>query len=204
MKDRTDFASKMSTISSNWNIGKQLIKFQNSMSLFPCMSLKSVGETYCPEQAQKLDCDHSKINLDNWESERIRQNLDQYAINDVVVLGNALINYDEMIFQRYGFPILHQNNIMSNSSLALKVFLACYYKPLETAIYTIPEEYLDACKQAYHGGSVQLFFRGYRNHTKIFAIDINSSYPAQMLKQFPIGPYRDVEMCNVKYTGQQI
>lgn len=34
-----------------------------------------------------------------------------------------------------------------------------------------------------------MFVRGHFTNLKIFAIDINSSYPGQMMSSFPTGPY---------------
>lgn len=40
--------------------------------------------------------------------------------NDVLVLGQALKNYSDIIFKESGFHILGDNNILSNSSIASK------------------------------------------------------------------------------------
>ena len=58
------------------------------------------------------------------------------------------------------------------------MFFANYYDSKNSPIYKIPDDYFEFCKQAYHGGSTQLFFRGYIEKTRGMSIDINSSYPA--------------------------
>jgi hypothetical protein len=50
-----------------------------------------------------------------------------------------------------------------------------------------------------------MFVRGYLTNKKIFAIDINSSYPGQMRNyDYPTGPYYKLDLANVKYSGQKL
>ena len=47
--------------------------------------------------------------------------------------------------------------------------------------------------------------RGHFKDVKIYAIDINSSYPAQMRNyKFPVGPYEHREIGSIRYQGQQL
>lgn len=72
-----------------------------------------------------------------------------------------------------------------------------YYNPEEKPMYYLPKEYEDFVRKAYGGGSCQLFFRGHIKNGHIFSIDVNSQYPAMMLKnKFPLGPYRYINMFN--------
>ena len=70
-------------------------------------------------------------------------------------------------------------------------------------VYLLPEEFYDSVKQCYHGGSCQMFMRGHFTKQKIMAIDINSAYPASMVKfNFPVGPYYTVDFGGpVLFTG---
>jgi hypothetical protein len=42
----------------------------------------------------------------------------EYCILDVKGLAEAILNYNKIIKETYGFEILGKNNILSNSSLA--------------------------------------------------------------------------------------
>jgi len=75
-------------------------------------------------------------------------------LNDVLVLGQALLNYSKQVEKKYEMPILGCKNILSNSSLAQNIMLSKkYYNREKTPIYQIPDQYYDACKKSYHGGS---------------------------------------------------
>ena len=41
-----------------------------------------------------------------------------YVINDVVSLAEAILKFNALIENTYGFEVLGKNNILSNSSLA--------------------------------------------------------------------------------------
>jgi hypothetical protein len=124
--------------------------------------------------------------------------------NDVLVLGQALLNYSDIIFKESGFHILGDNNILSNSSIASKDYFYNSYNEKECPIYQLPDEFFPAVSQAYHGGSCSAFRIGHIKDAYIFAIDINSSYPGQMLKEFPTGPYYKLDCANVRYEGQSL
>ncbi len=62
------------------------------------------------------------------------------------------------------------------------------------------EEY---CKKSYFGGLCDTFYVG--EFKDVEALDINSSYPAQMIiKQLPIGPYRFIMNINRLYDGEYL
>lgn len=58
------------------------------------------------------------------------------------------------------------------------------------------------CKLAYKGGMCDLYSRG--EFKNVISIDINSSYPYQMIKGvLPVGPYY-MKYYNCKYEGQPL
>ena len=53
--------------------------------------------------------------------------MEKYCLNDVLVLGQALIRLSEINELTYGFPVLKHKNILSTSSTASNAFYYCYY-----------------------------------------------------------------------------
>lgn len=70
-----------------------------------------------------------------------------------------------------------EHNIMTTSSLTQKAFFQNEYNPDKMPMYSLPDHMFDIIHRAYQGGNCQVFVRGYITNVKIFAIDINSSYP---------------------------
>lgn len=75
------------------------------------------------------------------------------------------------------------NMKMTIGSMALDLFRR-KYMPIEAAYFQLPEHLINTYRQGYYGGRVEVFdFNKYKN---VYYYDINSSYPASMLKDFPL------------------
>jgi DNA polymerase elongation subunit (family B) len=84
--------------------------------------------------------------------------------------------YVNQLQEEIGFSIL-KNNILTQASLAEKVFFFKYY---DGGLYTMPEEMSNFCQNAYKGGLCDTFKTGIFQN--VISVDINSSYPYQMTK----------------------
>jgi hypothetical protein len=105
----------------------------------------------------------------------------KYILNDVKSLYEIIEKFNKEI---YDLESVNINDVVSLSSLALKVFLTNYYdvknKPIHIPKYTQYKE----IKTAYFGGRVEVF-KTYGED--LYVYDVNSLYPFVMLMDIPIG-----------------
>ena len=84
--------------------------------------------------------------------------------------------YNDQIKQELGFSLL-RNKVLTQASMAQKNY---YWKFYQGGMYTMPEEMSNFCQRAYKGGLFYTFKTGIFN--RVISVDINSSYPYQMIK----------------------
>ncbi len=175
--------------------------FQDSVALMP-LSLKEIGMTFCGETDQKLD-----IHLDTHEND---PRWDEYCERDCGVLHTSLDKFRQLI-EKLGGAI---GTTAASTSMQLlrrkfqKVpvhrnmhFKSCTGRctrincPIEDCADAKPEDRKchgcqhDFIQMGFFGGRTEKFrHRG----SRLFCYDINSSYPAAMLKDMPIGAAREM------------
>lgn len=70
----------------------------------------------------------------------------------------------------------------------------------EYKLHVPTQEQNDFMKDAYQGGSCQIYYKGHMKNMYIESYDFNSSYPNQMMKEYGVGPYKQIEY-NYMYDG---
>jgi hypothetical protein len=109
-----------------------------------------------------------------------RRELLKYCVKDVVGLLQILIKLNKEIFNNYGLNITSYNTI---ASLALAIFLSNFYDP-KYNLKVIKGQVEDEIRSAYYGGITAVHQPSIKSG---FYYDVNSSYPASMLKDMPVG-----------------
>ena len=114
----------------------------------------------------------------NWN---LKVQLLEYLESDVISLAQVIAKFQSEIHAKYGINILR---CLTLPSLAFKIFRSNYYDLDNTPIATIQGKVDDAIRQSYFGGVVDAFIPYGEN---LFKYDINSSYPASMKLDMPVG-----------------
>jgi hypothetical protein len=169
--------------------------FRDSVSLIP-LSLRKAGETFCKDEAQKMSLVDDDYSLDEWDPY-----WDEYNAVDCIVLHNVLTNFTKLI-HRLGGRVK-----ITAPGIAIDIFRRVYQKKWIERCEHFEHSCPDVCahdkpcprrnckgechgcahdfaRSAYYGGRTELFWA---YGTDITYFDINSSYPASMLGNMPIG-----------------
>jgi len=177
--------------------------FFDSISLLP-MPLSKVGKTFCPKTAQKMAQDLDLPEDDpSWEI---------YNRMDCVVLRSGLRAFHKLIESLGG-----EVGITAPAT-AMKLFRRKYMGKVWIKRNACFDDCDDLCKgctrmtcdgtchgcahayvrQGYYGGRTERFCEyGY----DVRYYDINSSYPASMLEDMPIGPMFTLGPCSPKHLA---
>jgi hypothetical protein len=181
--------------------------FRDSVSLIP-LSLRKAGDTFCPEEAQKMA-------MDDYDLDEHDPYWDKYCEVDCVVLHNVITNFTTLIHKLGGRVKI------TAPGIAIDIFRRSYQKQWIERYphfeHSCPEKCThkpcvrrdctgDEChgcahefaRLAYYGGRTELFWSyGY----DITYFDINSSYPASMLERMPVGkPFEYTPTKSIKET----
>lgn len=138
----------------------------DSYKLLP-NSVEKIGKTV---NIKKLDCDYDKITVENAE------NLREYNLNDVRIVYEGLCLLEDYFRQQK--IRMKPYTIASN---AMNLFQSKY---MEQYSFECSDEINDFCKRAYAGGRTELYDKNLHKE-KLYYYDVNSEYPAAMLKKLP-------------------
>ena len=106
----------------------------------------------------------------------------KYLENDLNLLYEIMINFNEFIFDRFSVNI---SRIRTISGLAFLIFTSNYYKQEVNPIYFTKGKLEQFVRKAYYGGIVDVVEQ-YTDYTT-FKYDVNSHYPNAMLMPMPGG-----------------
>jgi hypothetical protein len=148
-------------------------------------SLNSLSKSWLNEE--KEDFDPTIVTKYNWElfvnmnEKKAVTDYEKYCLKDCELLYRLVEKYYNLISKQdlngVKFKDLCQ---MSASSLAMKIFRRCY---LNKTIYSSQIDIQESEREAYYGGMNVTLKRELKHG---YYYDINSSYPASMLKLMPI------------------
>jgi hypothetical protein len=159
--------------------------FRDSLNFIAC-SLDKACKDFQPEH-KKLegDVDHNKININNCHTVEIYNYVRRYLEFDCYSLYEILQKFDKEIKKAYGFGI---REIMTNASIARRVFLGKFYDQDKTPIYTHDADTDRELRKYYFGGRNEVMTRLGYHEGKFFYVDFTSLYPYVMNKYyFPVG-----------------
>lgn len=161
-------------------IDKVRIVFRDSLKLLPG-SLRSLGESLCPELGKKADIDHSTVCVGNLKERK--QEILLYMIQDIYLLGGIMLRAQNIYMDHYNIDITSKITL---SALALTIFRMHFYDKDKHPIavpHRTAEEFI---RRAYFGGHTDV----YKPHGfDLYYYDVNSLYPYVMKESpMPIGP----------------
>lgn len=147
-------------------------RFVDSMNFFVGMSLDAVTEQFNVER--KGDFDYELIGEDMSDDDI--QRMRDYCIRDCRVLWQAIMTFETQIIESGG-----QLNI-SLASTSLDIFR----RRFQSTTQTCDPEYMELCDRGRFGGVTLAFVNADLHGTyNAHKIDINSSYPYQMMRGVP-------------------
>lgn len=161
------------------------IYFRDSYSFIQC-SLDDACESFQTSIKKMTGVyDHNLINHENCMTKEIHNKCSPYMKNDVIGLYEVLDKFNKKMIQYFNVDI---KNVMTNASIARRVFMQKYYDPVNQSIYTIESSINDKLRNYYYGGRNEIFNKlGYQKG-KFYYFDFTSHYPNQMKTQnFGVG-----------------
>lgn len=176
--------------------------FQDSIALMP-LSLKEIGVTFCKEDEGKIDLHYDTPEDDErWEEYNKR---DCYVLHESLEKFRSLIEKlggsigvtaastaMQLLRRKFQKVPVHRNLHFSNCT-GRCTRIDC---DIEDCADANPEDRKchgcmhDFVRMGFFGGRTEMFRR---SGTRLFYYDINSSYPAAMLKDMPIGQAREMD-----------
>lgn len=121
----------------------------------------------------------------------LKDQLLNYLEADVISLAQVIAKFQAEIHDKHGINIFRS---LTLPSLAFKIFRSNYYNPEINPIVNIQGKVDDAIRQSYFGGVVDAFIP---YGESLYKYDINSSYPASMMLDMPIGNPTFIEGANL-------
>jgi hypothetical protein len=105
----------------------------------------------------------------------------KYIYNDIKSLYEIIEKFSKDV---YDVESINISDVVSISSLTLKIFLTNYYDSERTPIHIPRYKQHKDIKYAYYGGRTEVF-KTYVEDSYLY--DVNSLYPSVMLKDIPVG-----------------
>lgn len=156
--------------------GKHVTRLRDSVPLLP-ERLKKLADLFCPEMPKgEIDFEKERVDKEN-PAHR------DYLRRDCEILYRVIERYKEMPFIERTGPKL------TRSSTALAAWRTTLKNPIEMT----PPHVQKFVRQGYAGGRTEIFRS---TLTDGYCVDVNSLYPAMMLKPLPVeylGPTKNPE-----------
>lgn len=127
---------------------------------------------------------YSKIDKDNWST---KSNTICYLKHDLTSLHQIMLIYLEQVKTKYGVKGV---NNLTNSSLAMNIFLSKFHKGDLGLIDDF--SLFSHIKKSYYGGINEVYKPTYTNGEILYYYDVNSLYPFSALNYMP-GRYYNYE-----------
>lgn len=155
--------------------------FRDSLKLLPG-SLRSLGDSLCPELEAQGDVDHSTVSVDNLRERKLE--LMNYMKQDIHLLAGIMRKAQAIYLELYGG--IYITTRITLSSLAFTLFSNPFFNSVETPI-AIPHRTADEfIRRAYYGGHSDVY-KPYGGDPYYYYV--NSLYPHVMKESpMPIGP----------------
>lgn len=125
-----------------------------------------------------IDLKNKNLNkIWNFKDEAIK-----YCIQDSVSLHEILTKFSVLIFNKFKVDPI---KLLTLPALAMKIWKTYYIEDSVYQINDLPEHNI---RQSYSGGAVDVYIPKNENNEKLYYYDVNSLYPAVMLKNpMPVG-----------------
>ena len=153
---------------------KNLI-FRDSYRIFPA-PLSKLSQM-CNTLTCKSELDHDSVTLDMIYKKDFYETSSEYLKNDINVLYEVIEKLKTDLIENYKLPL---RKVYSASNMAFQVYRTNYQK---RAIGASCKRSSDIAHEAFYGGSTQLVKS---DMLKGYYYDVNSLYPAMMLKPLPV------------------
>jgi hypothetical protein len=153
--------------------------FRDSINLI-AGSLDGACKSFKPK-TKKLtgDVNHNNININNCHTKKIYDYTKEYLKNDCKSLYEILNMFDDTINDAYYFTI---KDVMTNASIARRVFLDKYYDSVKKPLYTLDRETDRELRKFYFGGRNECMHKLGYHKGKFYYVDFTSLYPFVMMK----------------------
>lgn len=164
-------------ISFNYSIGndKYTVKFIDSMNFFN-MSLEILTKS---NKLYKKQADYDICNINETNLNEKWDDIIKYNMLDVFSLMESMNEFKKNVLLKYNIDVF--NNCITSSGLARKIYFNNFYNgDIEKLSYKLNNK----ISKTYFGGRNEAFIIG-KIKEDVIKIDINSSYPFQMLKKIP-------------------
>lgn len=157
------------------------ITFKDSYSVLPA-SLKSLCKSF-KIKVGKMDLDHDKVTLENWEDYYTKNNGFKYHEVDCTSLLEIIKKFNKVIYDKAGINL---TSCMTGSSLAKKAFFKNFYKKLD-AVYKLSKEHDEYVRKSFFGGRCEAFQLGKLPSEKLYYYDFTSLHPWSGTFDLPTG-----------------
>jgi len=158
-------------------VNKNTIIFRDSYNLIATSLDKACKDFKTKTKKLEGDVDHSKINMDNCKTEEIYNYTKKYLKNDCLSLHEALMSFDNILDNAYGFSI---KNNLTNAGIARSLFKNKFYDEHKTPIYSLTREVDTELRKFYYGGRNEVMTKLGHTKGKLFYLDFTSLYPYVM------------------------
>ena len=154
-------------------------EFRDSINFIACSLDKACNDFKPTTKKLTGDVDHDKININNCYTKEIYKYTKDYLKNDCISLYEILNIFDSNIYKAYKFNI---TDILTNASIARRVFLDKYYDVDNKPLYTLDRYTDNELRKYYFGGRNECMTKLGYNKGKFYYVDFTSLYPYVMKK----------------------
>lgn len=178
---------------------KKQIVFRDSINLI-AGSLDDACKSFKPDIV-KLDGDvnHNKININNCHTKKIYDYTKDYLKNDCISLYLILKDFNNIIYNAYGFEI---KEILTNASIARRVYLEKYYNPEEKPQFNLSSRIDNEIRKYYFGGRNEVMTKLGRTKKDLFYVDFTSLYPYVMNKyDYQYGEMKEEDITDKEFDN---
>ena len=156
---------------------KTIFTFRDSYNLIPT-TLEKACDNFGTE-IKKGKIDHNKINIDNCYKPETKKYTHEYLKSDCLGLYEVLNKMNKVFKSQYDLDI---TSVMTNASVARKLFLSKYYDILNTPLHKLTKYADRSIREYYFGGRNECMEKlGYMKG-KFYYLDYTSLYPYVMAK----------------------
>ena len=171
---------------------KKLI-FRDSYRIFPA-PLSKLSQM-CNTVTCKSELNHDSVTLDMIKKKDFYEASSEYLKNDINILYEVVEKLKIDLIENYQLPL---RKVYSASNMAFQVYRTKYQK---RAIEASCKRSSDIAHEAFYGGSTQLVKS---DMLKGYYYDVNSLYPAMMLKPLPVEKLNTVNFKLLKCSELQL
>jgi len=156
--------------------------FRDSFRLLP-KSLESLTEELDVKHKKLIETvSHDDINLNNYNSKKLKPIIDKYLKNDVLGLLEVVDKFGRQIYKNIDIDI---TKCYTGASLSKKNFFKNHYNQYKTPIYTLSDSKDSFIRKSYYGGRVECFKTDLIQ--KNYYYDFTSLYPYTGTFELPYG-----------------